>query len=473
VRNQIQTLLLVAIPMLFSLCIAFIMSQSTAPLETGDGISHYQIASYSWTHPHLLLDHWGKPLFTLLSSSFAQLGIAGMTIFNVLCALPTFYLLLRIGRQLEIKRLWLALLILACAPIYFKSVLSGLTEVLFALALVYCVDRLLAGRYILAIMVASFLPYIRPEAYLVIPFILAYVLRFQWRATPFILVGSLIYSVWGYLALGDFLWMITDDPYIGAADGVYGYGPWNSFINRAKNIAGIPISILFIALTVAVPLFWLKRPPQSKNKAGFRWALLLLMVTSVFCVHSFLWWKGMHGSLGLLRVVSTVMPIVAIMTAWGLDMLLENVRDTRWSTGFLFFFGGLMIYTLIDRVPWKVEYKAKEQLTVQAAHWIQAEYGDRKQYYLDPILALEQDLDVYDLARCDKLWSMDETQPSNSMQSGEIIVWDTHYGPNEGKICMPCALEDPQLNLIKEFRPEEPIIIFGDREYAIYVLERE
>ena len=35
----------------------------------------------------LYLDHWGKPLFTLLASPFAQLGFAGMKAFNALCML--------------------------------------------------------------------------------------------------------------------------------------------------------------------------------------------------------------------------------------------------------------------------------------------------------------------------------------------------------------------------------------------------
>ena len=63
--------------------------RSTGILESGDGIQHYQIARYAWQHHELFLHSWGKPLFTLLSSPFAQLGIWGMTIFNALCFVAT------------------------------------------------------------------------------------------------------------------------------------------------------------------------------------------------------------------------------------------------------------------------------------------------------------------------------------------------------------------------------------------------
>ena len=37
-----------------------------------DATVHYRMARYSWVHPELLLDMWGKPMLTIFSSPFAQ-----------------------------------------------------------------------------------------------------------------------------------------------------------------------------------------------------------------------------------------------------------------------------------------------------------------------------------------------------------------------------------------------------------------
>jgi len=66
----------------FGLMITFSHCISEGILESGDAISHYQLSRYSWKYPLHLLDHWGKPLFTLLSSPFAQLGFNGYLAFG-------------------------------------------------------------------------------------------------------------------------------------------------------------------------------------------------------------------------------------------------------------------------------------------------------------------------------------------------------------------------------------------------------
>src|ERR1700751_4484090 len=55
----------------------------------GDCYAHYKIAHYAFKYPRLFLDLWGKPVFTLLSSPFAQFGFIGIKIFNILCALAS------------------------------------------------------------------------------------------------------------------------------------------------------------------------------------------------------------------------------------------------------------------------------------------------------------------------------------------------------------------------------------------------
>ena len=42
--------------------------------DAGDSLMHFQIARHAPLHPHLYLDLWGKPTFTLLASPLAIWG---------------------------------------------------------------------------------------------------------------------------------------------------------------------------------------------------------------------------------------------------------------------------------------------------------------------------------------------------------------------------------------------------------------
>jgi hypothetical protein len=68
----------------FSILLLALVYTSTDGYGGADSFQHYMISCYSWKHPHLLLDHWGKPIFTLLSSPFSQVGYKGLLLFNVL-----------------------------------------------------------------------------------------------------------------------------------------------------------------------------------------------------------------------------------------------------------------------------------------------------------------------------------------------------------------------------------------------------
>lgn len=75
---------------------------SEIPVDSGDGISHFSISNESWNEPALFLDHWGKPLFTLLSSPFAQLGFKWYVGFNILVFALTVLVVFRLFRHLEL-----------------------------------------------------------------------------------------------------------------------------------------------------------------------------------------------------------------------------------------------------------------------------------------------------------------------------------------------------------------------------------
>ena len=74
-NSRISLILLFALLFIFFCIISFIPD---ATAGGGDDISHYNIARGAIKYPRLFLDLWGKPVFTFLSSPFAQFGLHGM-----------------------------------------------------------------------------------------------------------------------------------------------------------------------------------------------------------------------------------------------------------------------------------------------------------------------------------------------------------------------------------------------------------
>ncbi|MFM7106304.1 MAG: hypothetical protein ACKOW8_12350, partial [Flavobacteriales bacterium] len=72
-----------------------------------DSITHYQMSRYSWQHHYLLMDQWGKPVFTILFSPIAQLGFDAVVIANILLIFLGAWWTVGIAKELHIRRTWL------------------------------------------------------------------------------------------------------------------------------------------------------------------------------------------------------------------------------------------------------------------------------------------------------------------------------------------------------------------------------
>ena len=134
-------------------CIAwliFVKLNSLLPDDVGDGIMHFFISQASWEDPNLFLHHWGKPVFILLSSPFAQVGFNGMVVFNTI----VFALTVLLGYVFLEKNkvpVWLQMLlplVLLKAHDIANTLLGGLTEPLFNLSLMGALVLLQQQKYL-------------------------------------------------------------------------------------------------------------------------------------------------------------------------------------------------------------------------------------------------------------------------------------------------------------------------------------
>ena len=438
-----------------------------------DEIQHYQISHYAFRHPYLLLHHWGKPLFTLLGSPFAALGLKGLRLFNVIACMLTALMLYRIASLLRLANRALVMVFCIFAPVYFVLAISGMTEVVFGCMLTLVILLFLRGRYIVAAVILSFLPFVRNEAIVLFPvFALAYALTSGGRrAIPLLASGFVIYSLVGWPHYKDPLWVITRMPYGDSRD-IYGSGELLHFVKRSYRTFGYPLA-LFLLLGSLRMIADLRRRGAWSRAALQELLIIMLPVYVYVAAHSYAWWRGMGSSLGLLRVTGAVIPPAAVVGLKGFNLVHRYLKASRPAALiFIVVIAAVFIYTPFRFYPIPIELLPKVELLRQAAGWLKTEgYLDRKIYAFDPHLPFFLNIDPYDPERF-AYHLPDPGDPGAGMPTGSIVVWDAHFGPNEGKTSLESLLGSTRLGHIRSMVPEEPIAVLGGYTYEIHVFER-
>ena len=92
-------------------------------------------------------------------------------------------------------------------------------------------------------------------------------------------------------------------------------------------------------------------------------------------------------------------------------------------------------------------------------------------YYYDPYWWYFLDLDPYDQEKIREKVP-DVQHPENNIKPGEIVLWDAHFGPNEGQLPLERLVENPYFELVRMFSPDEPFQVLGGYDYEIYVFRR-
>ncbi len=438
--------------LLLLLSVAAIAAPATVHLvsdgvyDPGDGIHHYEMARYAWRHPELFLNHWGKPLFILLSSPFAQAGYGGAVFFNLLCAALTAWCAGMIARALGSRFAPAAVLLTVFMPLYFAVIVSGLTEPLFALVLIVSVLLMIEQLHAPAALLVSFLPFARTEGFLLLPlFAAVLVVRGRLRVVPLLAAGTLLYSVVGGLHDGDFLWVVHDNPYRG--NRLYGRGNLLQFARNFKLILGTAGAMLFLAGGVWTAWRGLARRREHELLTEEVWLVFGVFLTYL-AMHSIFWKFGLFSSYGLLRVMAAVSPLGAVGSIIALNGLQKRHHKLAGALAVLAVSCNLYQATRSVLVPFRV---AGELIPLeQAAAWIkQHDLNEGLLYCAHPYLTFRLDRDPFDRHRTRHLQALN--QGSGHVPVGALVAWDSHFGPAEADIPLDGLLNDPRFELLQSF----------------------
>ena len=448
-------------------------SASEGIREAGDGVQHHMIARYSWKHPDLLLDQWGKPMFTLLASPFAQFGYNAMAVFNASLALACLAFSLKLLRRSGAWTMVAFPAALMLAPQYAHLVIDGMTEILFGTMALLCVRLLADERYRLAAIVGSLTPLCRPEYIVFLPFVagwLAWNKRFT--ALPWCALGIAVYSVFGWLRTDDLLLWWHGDPY-GSGDSIYGKGdPWH-LIMDAPRAFGWVVVVAFLAGVALWPWVWRKDTGERRTHQ-LLFFTAALPALGIVAVHAYLRWSGTHGSAGLTRVLVTAVPLAALFGLFtlgrGLKLMGASVLHGSVLASAAIVWGAI---GLRAEGP-LVQDPDDDQTIINAACdriTLALRAGDRV-FTTHPYVPFRVGLDGFDGERSRMLWGFREDLDAGPSRPGDIIFWDSALGPNECGVELGTMLDNPAFAVLGVFAPKHGHSVFGGRPYETWVFQR-
>jgi hypothetical protein len=153
--------------------LVFLISETKSVFGGADTYQHFLINKESVTNPSLFLHHWGKPVFVLLSSPFAQFGMFGLKVFNALVICIIAICCSRLIKKFNGRTYALVIPLIIGMPIVFQTVFSGLTEPLFSMFLVLSILLFANNKIKLALILISFIPMVRNEGFIFFPLFIA------------------------------------------------------------------------------------------------------------------------------------------------------------------------------------------------------------------------------------------------------------------------------------------------------------
>lgn len=468
--------------LVYFLLLVFFIASIVVILKTqnsyggGDHFAHFKLAYWGWKYPDMLFSHWGKPVFTILISPFAQFGINGARLYNVIAGILTAFFCWKTAKLLKFHNSWFVLFLVLFTPIYFVLMFTSLTEVTFSFFLVMAIFLFFNKKYIWSAIVLGFLPMIRTEGIIIIPlFIAAWSFKRKFLVIPFLCTGFFIVSLFGWPYYDSFWWLVTEMPYTGSAKDIYGSGRLFHFLEYNHKILGSVIGILFLVGIVITFYKWVK---NDRFKVDDRFYFMMLVTGSFvvfFAAHSVAWWKGLGNSLGLIRVIGSVTPLAALTAMAGISALFEN-RNKRLNqilTAALLIVIAYIVFTGTKSHQYGFRISRPQKILSEAVDYIQHnKLNVHKIYYFSSYIAFKLNLDPRDNQKGQQNLPRNKDF-LNTVPDSSIIIWDAHFGPNEGRMPIERLMEKDELHVLKIFKPEQNFKVLGGHDYQVVIFQKD
>jgi len=316
---------------IIALLLTVLLWLSTGISGETDSVTHYQFARYAFKYPEFFLNHWGKPLFTILAAPLSQFGYFGAIVFNLICGLLSAWFAFLISKRLGFEHAWVAIVFTIFTPLYLFIMYTSLTEILFSLVLISAIYLFISQRFTWSAIIISLIPFARTEGMMfVVLFIPALIWMKQYKTLPYLLTGFIVFSIAGWPFYHDLLWFFTRMPYSNSGSALYGSGSFWYYFDLLDEIMNYPLMILGIT---GMAFFIVNLKHGLKNLHDIKYATLYFLIIPSFfgfiLVQSFLWWQGIMGVLGSTRFMACILPLGAIVATAGFEWVMEKAKAIK------------------------------------------------------------------------------------------------------------------------------------------------
>lgn len=452
---------------------SIVAAYTEIPAGGADNYAHFNISRWAFRYPHLFLDHWGKPVFTILTAPFTQAGFWGVRFFNTICGLLTAWFCYKLVSFFNFKYAWITVIIVVFNPIYFVMMSSGMTEILFSLVVVVSVYLFFKEKYILSALLISFIFLVRTEGLVFLLFFLTgLIIKRQFKAIPFLTAGFLLFSsIGGIYYYHDFLWLINQRPYATGGTSVYGSGKLYYFIEKMPFYFGYAIPVFLFGGTAVMIMNWFREKVKLNSRSFIQLLLIPGCFWGYFCAHSYLWWIG-ETSAGLYRVMAGVSPLAAIVSVFALDFVFKHIQWKSVKYTILISLSVFLLYDASNNFYRSVKCDSSTEILKRATHWLK-ESGclNYKLVMHDPYFAFSTGLDAWNNQIVQYGFS-DNNVPENGLPDSTLFIWDAHFSANEGRLPLEKIMSNPNFKLVQYFEPEIPFKVLGNNDYKILIFQK-
>lgn len=456
---------------------AYFQSQS---LEGGqDTWHHYLISKYAIKYPHLLIDQWNKPVFTWCTILFCNFGLWAMVWFNIFCVLFSGVLIALCLKKENITFEWLAIPFLCFCPVVFGNTISCLTEPLNILMLSMIIYLWQIQHKKTAIALASFLPYLRTEGFIICGAIFLFLnLKKEFRLLLWLLLGSIILNFVGFAITGHLFWIITENPYLKAElESTFdpGKGSLLHYIHAARQMFGLPLLLLFIIGNLLFIYEFIKSKKHTLVLLSF------LVFWSYFAAHTMIYYLGILGSHGLTRVMAVIAPCMVVVSIYTLSFIVKilNIENKYFKMGLPIVIACVVIWVGYKETGYAKPHRIKEPTVKidklnnnieKAGNWlIENNLMQRTIIHQSPYFNVKFNKDEYDVKSSYYIWSINKE--SDWAEKGVIVVWEPYYCTREGNMPLEWLLNNANYKLLKliEGKDENGKL---DKQLDIYIFEK-
>ncbi|MEL6590800.1 MAG: hypothetical protein AAFQ68_11990 [Bacteroidota bacterium] len=428
--------------------------------DGGDSIQHYLTAKYAFENPAFFFDLWAKPVYMFFAAPLSQFGFRTLMLGNVILGLLCGWLVYRCAERLGLTASGWGMIFLFSISGFVPQLYSGLTEPIFAFVLILSLYLALGERLSLAVVVISFLPFVRNEGWAIVAVYLVWLMiERRWRLLPLLGIGAVVISLMGYPFHQKWNWIYTAIPDIGASN--YGEGSFWHFFDQLNYVIGIPLYGLLIIGGIALIVSVFREAERQKVEHWLRFLWLVAGgFSAFFLAHTLAWWLPGLKSMGLDRVLVGVLPLAILIVLYGWQWLIAWLPEKLQPWIAYAIAAYVIIFPFLPNPAaynWQRDFQlSPDQVIAQeAVALLEDKYADFVWYHEHPYYNYLAERNPFDPNHYHRLIGAGDF---SGLPTGTPVIWDSWFSVVEAKRSLEEMRNQPSLEEVRVIRyPSEEI----------------